>query len=336
MSLTPLIAKLIAREDLGQGDARTALEVMVGGDEPPERIAGFLTALQTKGVTAEELAGFAGLLREGQMDLAARFPGLVDTCGTGGGRATMNLSTGAAIVAASAGAKVAKHGNRAVTSQCGSADVLEALGIRLEADPERLEHALDQLGIVFLFAPSFHPSLAKVGPVRRALGVRTVFNQLGPLANPVGAKRQVVGVYSPDLIGPMAEALRLLGAEEAFVVHSRDGLDEVSPCAPTDYAHLAGGEVHRGEFGPEDFGLPELLPSAVAPAADASGGAQLLREALTDPTSPRSWALTPTATVAVYLAGIGGSLREAARIVRDKQEAGVPMRTLEALVAGQA
>jgi anthranilate phosphoribosyltransferase len=204
----------------------------------------------------------------------------------------------------------------------------------LDADPESLERRLEQVGLVFLFAPSFHPSLAKVGPVRRALGVRTVFNQLGPLANPVGARRQVVGVYGPELIRPMAEALRQLGTEEAFVVHSLDGLDEVSPCAPTDYAHLADGEVHEGQFGPHEFGLPELLHSALAPAQDAMGGAALIREALSDPSSPRSWALTPNAAVAVYLAGIGATLMESARIVREKQESLGPLKVLEALAAG--
>jgi anthranilate phosphoribosyltransferase len=254
---------------------------------------------------------------------------LVDTCGTGGGIPSFNLSTGAAILAASAGAKVAKHGNRAVTSSCGSADVLEALGVNVSSEPEGAARLLDRAGIAFFFAPTHHPALRHVGKVRRELGVRTVFNQLGPLANPAGARRQLVGVYEPGLVRPMAEALLDLGAERALVVYGEEGLDEISPCGPTLTALVAEGAVRDGKATPADFGLEPLSPSALEPGEDAAQNARILREALTDPVSPRCGALLPSAAAALWLAGLAKDFREGARLAREAVASGRAAKTLE-------
>jgi anthranilate phosphoribosyltransferase len=292
-----------------------------------------LVALRMKGVNAAELAGFAEVLREHAVSLSHGFPRLVDTCGTGGGPPTFNISTGTAIVAAAAGAKVAKHGNRAVTSKCGSADVLEALGVRLGGEPEQLLSTLENIGIVFLFAPNHHPAMKSVGPARKALGVRTVFNQLGPLANPAGAKRQLVGVYDPGLVRPMAEALVLLGSEHSFVVHGEGGLDEVSPCGSTMIAEVVGGEVREGVLTPQSFGLVALPNEALLPGTDAEANARILKEALTDHESLRAQALLPNAAVALLLAGVAMDLRDGAERAREAIKSGAAERTLMELVS---
>jgi len=227
MALAPVLESLIARRELVPEEARSLITRLMDPETQDAAIAGVLVALRCKGVTGRELAAFASVLRDQSLGLSHEFPTLVDTCGTGGGRPSFNLSTGAAIVAAAAGARVAKHGNRAVTSACGSADVLEALGVVLHAEPEHLVHVLERTGIAFLFAPQHHPGVRHVGAARKALGVRTVFNLLGPLANPAGAKRQLIGVYEAALIRPVAEALQLLGCEHGLVVHGEDALDEI-------------------------------------------------------------------------------------------------------------
>jgi anthranilate phosphoribosyltransferase len=242
------------------------------------------------------------------------------------------LSTGAAIVAAAAGAKVAKHGNRSVTSLCGSADVLEALGVTLSNEPAELVRVLDEVGIVFLFAPHHHGSLRAVGPVRKSLGVRTVFNQLGPLANPAGAKRQLIGVYDRSLVRPMAEALALLGAERAYVVHSEDGMDEVSPCAPTYFAKIQGGSVQEGEFRPSDFGLRDLDWSALEPGATIAESAKILASALDGTDRVRGRALVPNAAVALLVAGLVATVEEGARLAEETISSGAAASTLRRLV----
>jgi len=320
---------------LGREAAREVMRLLMAGELPDAQVGGFLMALRAKGVAADELAGFAEALRENAITLHFGVEALVDTCGTGGGAPTFNLSTGAAILAASAGAKVAKHGNRAVTSACGSADVLEALGIPLTSDQGVLSRQLDSAGVTFLFAPLHHAGLKAVGPVRRALGVRTVFNQLGPLANPAGAKRQLVGVYDHSLLMPMAEALRLLGAETAFVVHSADGLDEASPCTETFYVHLSGEELIEGSFHPSDFGLDPLPLAAMAPGQSPEENAAFLREALTDPTSMRCKALLPNAALALWLGGMADGPRKGAAMALEAVASGAANRTLVLLTGAQ-
>ncbi|MCO5296505.1 MAG: anthranilate phosphoribosyltransferase [Fimbriimonadaceae bacterium] len=297
----------------GHLDARQSSELMrflVGGDAGPAQIGAILAALRAKGCTGEELAGFAQVLRENATPVDAPRERLVDTCGTGGGRPTFNLSTASAIVASAAGARVAKHGNRAVTSLCGSADVLEAAGVRLEIEPARATELLGNLDLAFLFAPALHPTMRLVGPARRELGVRTVFNQLGPLANPAGAPRQVIGVYDETLLEPMADALVLLGAERALVVWAEEGMDEVSPCGPTRWEGVADGERTSGRWSPDSFGLDPLPPAALAPGETLERSAAILWEAISDPDSARCAALLPGAAATLWCAGVVPDLRE--------------------------
>jgi anthranilate phosphoribosyltransferase len=301
------------------------------GAAPSEQVAGVLVALQAKGTRPSELAGFAEALRASAKKIVCDETRLVDTAGTGGGRPSFNLSTGAAIVAAAAGAKVAKHGNRSVTSACGSADVLEALGVRLVEDPARIRDILETVGIAFMFAPNHHGSLKAVGPVRKALGIRTIFNQLGPLANPAGAKYQLIGVYDPGLLRPMAEALVLLGAERAFVVHGEDGMDEVSPSAPTKFAEVSEGSVREGVFTPEDFGLSPVPEYALDPGTSVQESADILAGALAWKSADRGSALVPNAATAVYLAGLAENLSSAAEIARETMASGAATRKLEEL-----
>ena len=213
------------------------MDIIMRGDATPAQIGGFLVALRLKGETADEIAGFAEAMREHVVPVRPTRDDLVDTAGTGGdGAHTLNISTAAALVAAAAGAAVAKHGNRAVSSSSGSADVLEALGFRLEQEPARIARSIDELGFGFMFAPTHHPAMRHAAPVRRELATRTVFNVLGPLTNPAGARAQVVGVYSPELVLTIAEVLARLGARRAFVVHGAGGIDELSPAARTSSA----------------------------------------------------------------------------------------------------
>lgn len=305
---------------------------MMSGEADDAWIAGILIALRAKGVTGGELAAFADVMRDHAMSLSSTHPTLIDTCGTGGGRSTFNLSTGAAIVAAAAGAKVAKHGNRAVTSLCGSADVLEALGVVLVADPERLQHLLDSVGIVFLFAPHHHPAMRHVSSARKALGVRTVFNQLGPLANPAGAKRQLIGVYDEALLLPMAEALVKLGCERGLVVRGEDGMDEISPCSATKVVEVNGDSITEARFEPGDFGLTPLAESALVAGSDAAENARILRHALEDADSPQAHALIPNAAAALYLADVAPNLPTGARLAKESIASGAAARKLSDLI----
>lgn len=331
MTFPALLEGLVAGKDLTRDEAGEAMRSLMSGEMQDAQIGALLVALRIKGAKPAELAGFAEVMREHATGLGALHPNLVDTCGTGGGPATFNLSTAAAIVAAAAGAKVAKHGNRAVTSKCGSADVLEALGVGLGADPEQLLKVLDAVGIVFLFAPNHHPAMKHVGPARKAIGVRTVFNQLGPLANPAGAKRQLIGVYEPGLVRPMAEALALLGAERAFVVHGDQGLDEVSPCGKTLVAEVVNGEVRDAVFTPRSFGLEALPFEALSAGESPKENARLLKEAITRPDSPRCAAMLPNASVALLLAGVATDLADGVEKAREAVSSGKAMKTLKEL-----
>jgi anthranilate phosphoribosyltransferase len=262
------------------------------------------------------------------------FETLVDTCGTGGGIPTFNISTASAIVAAAAGAKVAKHGNRAVTSRCGSADVLEALGVPIQGDAEVLLHRLEQDGLVFLFAPAHHPAMRHVGKARKDLGVRTVFNQLGPLANPAGAKRQLIGVYDDGLMRSMGEALNCLGTERALLVHGDDGMDEVSPVTSTQAIRVWEGRVESITLYPKDFGLDPIDPVALLPGDDAQANAEILREAIGDPDSPRAAAILPSCGATLWLAGVANSLPEATELARATIASGAALRKLEDVAGG--
>ncbi len=243
-------------QSLTDGDARDAVSTMMTGEAPRELVSAWLLALREKGETAAEVAGAAQAMREAMIKLPANRKGLIDTCGTGGdGSGAFNISTAAAIVAAAAGASVAKHGNRSISSKSGSADVLSILGVKIDCSVETASRCLDELGICFCFAPNFHPAIKHVGPIRKELGVPTVFNLLGPLANPAGVQRQVLGVGKAKFRPLIAEAMRILGAERVAVVHGDDGIDEVSLSAPTSVTLVEGVQVTELKWRPEDFGI---------------------------------------------------------------------------------
>ena len=253
------IETLLRREDLIAEQAEAVMGEVMSGGATPAQIAGFLVALAMKGVRPPELVGLARTMRQHAVRLPAPREACFDTCGTGGDRShTFNVSSLAAIVLAGCGIEVAKHGNRSVSSRCGSADLFEALGVRVDAGPDVVARCLDEASIGFFFAPIFHPSMRHAGPVRRELGVPTAFNLLGPLTNPAGARRQVIGVPRPELTDLLAQALVVLGTERAWVVHGAAGLDEVSTVGPTKVCEVRAGEVSAFFLSPGDFGLPEV------------------------------------------------------------------------------
>ena len=245
------LAQLLDGKDLSRDESRRVMDSIMSGDATPAQIGGFLVALRLKGETADEIAGAAEAMRAHVIPVRPQRDDLVDTAGTGGdGGKTFNISTAAALVAAAAGAGVAKHGNRSVSSLSGSADVLEELGFRLELSPERIAQSIDELGFGFMFAPTHHPAMRHAGPVRTQLAARTVFNVLGPLTNPAGARAQVVGVYSPELVPVIADVLARLGARRAYVVHGAGGIDELSPAGPNLVCEVVDGDVRRREIDP--------------------------------------------------------------------------------------
>ena len=258
------IARLLDGHDLTREEAREAMNTIMSGQATPAQIGGFLVALRLKGETADEIAGCAEAMRAHVLAVRPKREDLVDTAGTGGdGGRTFNISTAAALVAAAAGAGVAKHGNRAVSSNSGSADVLEALGFNLELPADRIAESIDTLGFGFLFAPTHHPAMKHAAPVRKELAARTVFNVLGPLTNPAGARAQVVGVYSPDLVKTLAEVLASLGARRAFVVHGAGGIDELSPAGPNLVCEVVDGGVREREIDPLELGIERCAPEAL-------------------------------------------------------------------------
>lgn len=261
------ISRIVSGSDLTLTEARDVMREIMHGQATPSQIGAFLTALRMKGETVDEIAGCAQAMRESAIAVKPKRTQLVDTCGTGGdGKGTFNISTTVAFVAAGAGLAVAKHGNRSVSSKCGSADLLQALGVNLELTPEQVAQCIDEVGIGFLFAPKLHPAMKYgLGP-RQEIGLRTIFNILGPLSNPANAKRQLLGVYDSDLTELMAEVLRTLGAEHAFVVHGADGLDELSTTGQNKISRLHNNRIETYHLDPEELGLPR------AKLGDLAGG----------------------------------------------------------------
>lgn len=304
------LKRLVAGEDLTRDEAAEVMACVMTGEATAAQIAALLVALRMKSETAEELAGFAQAMRQNAVKVPVSVADVVDTCGTGGDiHDTFNISTAAAFVAAAAGVPVAKHGNRSVTSRCGSADVLEALGVPLDLSPQQVGRCVDEVGIGFLFAPALHPAMRHAGPVRRELGLRTVFNLLGPLTNPADARRQVLGVFAPEWVRPVAEALLELGAAHAMVVHGLDGLDELSTLGPTLVAEVHDGEVMEYTVAPEDFGLPRCLVGDLA-GADPARSAAMLLEVLHGIPGPRADIVAFNAAAAIYVGGKAADLRE--------------------------
>lgn len=326
------LARLVAGGDLADAEMSSAMATIMDGQATPAQVASFLTALRAKGETVEELVAAVRVLRERAVELRTPFD-VVDTCGTGGdGLGTFNVSTAAAFVAAAAGAKVAKHGNRAASGNVGAADVLEALGADLELGPAAAARCLERCGIAFLFAPLYHPAVRHVAPVRRELGFRTLFNLTGPLCNPAGARRQVIGLYSADWLEPVAETLRRLGSEHVLVVHGEDGADEITPCGVTQVVELRRGEIRRFEVSPEDFALGR---SALADleGGDAATNAALLRGVLGGEPGARHAAVALNAGAAIHVAGIAASLAGGVARAREILRAGEALPLLHAFVA---
>jgi anthranilate phosphoribosyltransferase len=326
--LTEAIDRVASGEDLAADEASRVLREVMEGNASEAETAGLLVALRTKGETTQEIAGLAATMR----GLALRVEAgddLVDTAGTGGGRPTFNVSTTAAFVAAGAGCRVAKHGNRSSTSQCGSADVLEALGARIDLEPEEVASCIDAVGFGFMFAPKHHAAMRHVVPVRRALGVQTIFNFLGPLTNPAGARRQVIGVSDPSRLETMAAALGELGTDRALVVSSADGLDEFSVSGATRVVELREGRLASYDVTPEEVGLERASDGAVG-AGTPDANARVLRRVLEgEPGTERSLALL-NAAAAIYVSGRAGSLGEGMVRARDSIDSGAALSTLEA------
>ncbi len=327
------LGRVLEGRDLGRDEAREVMGEIMRGEATPAQIAGFLVALRSKGETAGEIAGSAEAMREHVVRVRPARDDLVDTAGTGGDRAyTLNISTAAALVAAAAGAAVAKHGNRAVSSACGSADVLEALGFRLELEPERIARSIDELGFGFMFAPTHHPAMRHAAPVRRELGTRTVFNVLGPLTNPAGARAQVVGVYSAELVGTIASVLAQLGARHAFVVHGAGGIDELSPAGPNLVGEVVDGTVRERTIDPLDLGVARCAPEELGGGAP-DANAQAIREVLAGADGGRRDAILLNAAGAVAAAGHAADLREGLELARSAIDSGAALDRLDELIA---
>ena len=314
------IARLVKCENLTEDEAAAAFEIIIRGDATPSQIAGFLIALRMKGETAEEIAGFARTARAMATPIEVDGP-LLDTCGTGGdGLATFNISTLAAIVAASCGARVAKHGNRAASSMCGSADVLEQLGVKIDLAPDRVARCIEEAGIGFLFAPVFHPSFRFAGATRRELGLRTVFNVLGPLCNPAGAKYQALGVADGALAGKMADVLLRLGVKRAIVFHAADGMDELSVTSPSFVIEI-DGQRKEYELDPSELGLKKASLESMR-GGGPEHNARLAREVLAGAKGPRRDVVLLNAAAALRAAGLARDWKEGLGLAEEGIDSG--------------
>ena len=334
MELTEIIARVADGHLLDEAEAEAAFRRVMSGDASPVQMAALLTGLRARGHAASEVAGGVRALRGAMVPVTSRDPEeLIDTCGTGGGTVTtFNISTAAALVAAGAGARVAKHGNRSFSSRSGSADVLEALGVNLELSADAMGRVLDEVGIVFMFAPLLHPAMRHVGPVRRELAIPTIMNLLGPLTNPAGVRRQVVGVADPDLLPLIAEALQALGHERALVVHGLPGMDEMSPIGDTLVAELSGGDLRRYRVSPGELGLGSTTAEEIA-GGEPEENADLIRQVLEG--DERGGARTVTllnAAAALYVAGMVEGLRAGVEQAAEAVDSGSAARTLASLV----
>ena len=330
--LTPAIDRLASGHDLGSDEAAAVLREIMEGNASDAQTAAFLIALRTKGETVGEIVGLARTMRELALPVRPRRDDLLDTAGTGGGALTFNVSTTAALVAAAAGCAVAKHGNRSSTSQCGSADVLEALGARIDLAPEAIASCIDELGFGFMFAPLHHPAMRHVMPVRKALGVRTIFNFLGPLTNPAGAARQVIGVSDVAYVDVVAAALAELGGRSALVVSSEDGLDEISVSAPTRVVEVRDGHIRSFIVSPAELGVtPARLEELRAGTPETNAG--IVREVLGGAPGAAREVTVLNAGAAIYAAGRSDSIADGIAAAREAVDSGAAAALLERFVA---
>jgi anthranilate phosphoribosyltransferase len=326
------IAKIVEGQDLIEAEMMTVMDEIMGGKATPAQVASFLTALRLKGETVAEITGAARVMRQKATRIDARSPVVVDTCGTGGdGRGTFNISTTSAFVVAAAGLTVAKHGNRAVSSGCGSADVLEALGVKIDAGPEVVEECVQQIGIGFLFAPRLHGAMKHALAPRREIGIRTIFNLLGPLTNPAGATSQLIGVYDPKLTEVLAGVLRNLGTRRAFVVHGSDGLDEATVTGPTRVSELRSGGIHTYNLDPgELFG--EVHPPEDLAGGDARTNAEITRGILLGRNGAKRDVVLLNSALAIVAGEKAGSVREGIEIAAECLDRGAAFHKLQGLI----
>jgi len=324
------IGKVVDGADLTREEAAAVMEEIMTGQATPAQFGALVTGLRLKGETVAEIAGFATTMRRFASPVAPLRP-VVDTCGTGGGSLTFNISTTAALVAAGAGASIAKHGNRSMTSQSGSADVLEALGVNLNLTPAQVTTCIEEAGFGFMFAPLFHPAMKFAAGPRREIGIRTVFNILGPLTNPAGAHAQVIGVAARPLVERMAEALALLGTHHALIVHGDDGVDEISICAPTQVAEVRDGQVRSYEIEPETFGFRRASPDEVR-GADAQTNAEITRAILAGESGARRSVVLLNAAAALVAGGLAPTFDDGVDRAARAIDSGAAAETLRRLV----
>jgi anthranilate phosphoribosyltransferase len=332
MDMQSAIRAVTERRDLGSEEMRSVMRLIMTGQATPAQVGGFLVGLRMKGETVDEIAAAASVMRELATHVEVAGPHLVDTCGTGGdGASTFNISTASALVTAAAGGRVAKHGNRSVSSKSGSADVLEAAGVRLDLTPAQVAACIDHVGVGFLFAPRHHGAMKHaIGP-RREMGIRTVFNLLGPLTNPAGAPNQVLGVFSSQWLEPLAQVLKRLGSEHVLVVHAEDGLDEISIGAPTRVAELKNGEISIYTILPEDFGVQRASLSTLA-VDDAAQSLAVIRRVFDNETGPARDIVMLNAGAAIYVAGLVASLADGIARAGEVLGSGKARETLDELI----
>ena len=332
MIIQESLKKIIQRQDLDEAEMAEVMSDIMSGNATDAQIGAFMAALATKGETFTELAGAARAMRRKATRIQVSADTVVDTCGTGGDRVhSFNISTTAAFVVAGCGITVAKHGNRSVSSKCGSADLLEALGVRLDVVPEVVEEAVQQIGIGFLFAPVFHGAMRHAAKARKEVGVRSIFNMLGPLTNPAGANCQLLGVFAPQLTEMFAQALRLLGARRAFVVHGHDGLDEITVCAPTRVSELKDGLIRTYDITPEQL-LGRLAEPRDLTGGDPSLNAEITKRILAGEKGPKRDVVVLNAAAAIMAAELAGDFVEGMRLAEQSIDSGAAAGKLDALV----
>jgi anthranilate phosphoribosyltransferase len=332
MTMLDSLKRIIQREDLSEEEMAEVMTEIMSGNATDAQIGAFMAALATKGETFSELAGAARAMRRKAARIQTTADTVVDTCGTGGDRAhTFNISTTAAFVVAGCGVTVAKHGNRSVSSRCGSADLLEALGMRLDVPPEVVEEAVREIGIGFLFAPLFHGAMRFAAKARKEVGIRSIFNMLGPLTNPAGANCQLLGVFAPELTEMFAQALRLLGTRRALVVHGRDGLDEITVCSPTRISELKDGLIRTYDLSPEQLLGRCAQPPDLA-GGDSSVNAEITGHILAGERGPKRDVVVVNAAGALIVAGKAADFPEAIKMAEDAIDKGAAAAKLDALI----
>ncbi len=332
MDIRAAIARVVLRHSLQESEIESVFRSIMQGQGTQAQIAALLTALRMKGETVEEITGATRAMRACAESITPLRTDVVDTCGTGGDQSgTFNISTAAAFIAAGSGVCIAKHGNRAISGVVGGADVLEALGVRIDLPPQRVAACINEIGFGFLFAPAFHPAMRHAAGLRREIGVRTIFNLLGPLSNPAGARRQVVGVFAAEWTEPLARALARLGCEHALVVHGEDGLDEITLTAPTQVSEWRDGTLRTYSIDPESLGMPTCKRGDLA-CATREEGAEIIRGILGNASGPRRDIAITNAAAAIYVAGLAPSIAAGLRRAEESIRSGRAAQKLAQLV----